>query len=265
MKILGITLAYNEADCIETAMKMLLRCCDSVIVFDHGSTDATAVIVLSTVGVHKIYLHRHEVPAITSDGRQSVAAWRFVAQWILQRQVCFDWVVWIDADEILRTPEGALPCKADIEGEAVNGIQVIRPLIREFCMTENESNGDSYLQRLRYFKPNALGHAPRAWQIDLTPKDVPPGRHIQDMTTGSLVHPFYIKWPEGTKVSNNLWLLDHYPFRSQDQATRKVLEDRNWITPLKQRKYYNYIHGKTVDVIQSTRRLTYMNETLEMP
>lgn len=265
MNILGVTLAYNEEDCIQTAMRMLLRCCDHIIVFDHGSTDNTAEIVDAMPGVDRVTIDRLACPVIDKDGRQTPLPWRFVAKELLQRQDIFDWVVWIDADEILRKPGGQLPCKADIESEAQNGVQVIRPMIRRFFMTDKNDNGSDYLLSFRHYKECARGHAPRAWQLNLTPENVPPGRHVYDTTTGPRLHPFYIAWPEGTVVSNNLWLLDHYPFRSKTQATKKVLEDRNWITPLDQRRYFNYIRNGRVNVQRSARGLTYVAQPLEMP
>lgn len=264
MNILGVTLAYNEEDCIRTAMKMLLQCCDSVIVFDHGSTDTTAQIVDAMLGVDRIAIDRLACPVVDKDGRQTPLPWRYVAKAILAMQERFDWVVWIDADEILRMPDGRLPCKVDIEAEAQNGIQVIRPLIRTFFMTNENGHGD-YLHSLRYYKINKRGHAPRAWQLSLTPMNVPPGRHVYDTMTGPRLHPFYIPWPEGTVVSNNLWLLDHYPFRSQKQATKKILKDRNWITPLNQRRYFNHIRDGRVKVQRSVNGLTYVTQALEMP
>ena len=266
MNILGVTLAYNEADCIETAMKMLLRCCDSVIVFDHGSTDDTADIVDAMPGVDRVAIDRLTCPVVDKDGRQTPLPWRFVAKALLRCQDVFDWVVWIDADEILRKPDNELPIKADIEREAQSGIQVIRPLIRKFFMTNNNGPENNYLRSLCYYKTYEIGHAPRAWQLNLTPENVPPGRHVYDTTTGPRVHPFYIPWPNGTRVSNNRWLLDHYPFRSQAQATKKILHDRVWITPLDQRRYYNHIRSNgRVDVKHSTRGLTHVDQALEMP
>lgn len=265
MRILGVTLAYNEEDCIGNTIAILKRCCDGIMVFDHGSTDNTLSIA-QEADVNTFSFDRSKFPPKDRSGRQTSEVWQLVARWILCQNNYFEWVVWLDADEILRTPQGKLPTKTDIEHAAtIEGVNVIRPLIREFCMTKVDSEGNDYLHRLRYYRKNELGHAPRAWSICLTPENVPPGRHIQDPSTGKKVHPFYLFWPEGTKVSNNKWLLDHYPFRSREQAKRKVLHDRNWITPLGKRKYFNYIRNGSVDVTVSRNKLTLQASELETP
>lgn len=45
MNVLGVVMTYNDADCLHGAIECLLESCDSVYVFDHGSTDTTEQVV----------------------------------------------------------------------------------------------------------------------------------------------------------------------------------------------------------------------------
>lgn len=254
-KVLGTVLAYNEADCIGATVAAMSRACDKIIVFDHGSEDSTGAVAKAACNcVEVVHISRGACPSVDKSGVQSSLPWRMVATRILLDD-SFDWVVWMDADELLRTPDGRIPEKRDIEAV---GVDVIRPLIREFFPSVEygfpPETDDPYAGFV-YYRENPLGHAPRAWRRELTPAHVPPGRHIQDRATGAKVHPFYEYWPVGITVSNNEWLLDHYPFRSREQSERKVLRDRNWITPLGERKYQNYIKKGKVDVRRLKRKM----------
>ena len=45
LKLLGVIMTYNDADCLHGAIECLLEGHDAVYVFDHGSTDNTREIV----------------------------------------------------------------------------------------------------------------------------------------------------------------------------------------------------------------------------
>lgn len=259
MNILGVIPAYNEEDCVGVAVRALLRMCNHVIVFNHGSADDTKTIALDA-GAHEIrYLDRKEFPARREDGVQSFALWRHIALEI--RRSGYDWVVWSDADDFMRKPDGALPAHEDIEAVAAQGYQVIRPLLRFFHRTRQDIPDKSYLRRMRYYSLHPDFHSPRAWQVPLTPLDPPAGMHIQDPAIQPKKCPHYLFWPEGTKVLNNKWLLDCYPFRSQEQAIRKVAA-RDWIMPIpgKRRRYIsNAAHPRCAASLKRETR------ELEMP
>jgi glycosyltransferase involved in cell wall biosynthesis len=267
MRILGVIPAYNEADCVANAIRAQLRSCDEIHVFDHGSTDGTASIVDSFgPPVYREVVDREEVPPKDTAGRQSFALWHLIARFIIDRQHEFDWVVWSDADDLMREPDGRLATHEGIEREAARGTQVIRPLIRLFWPSTIDPTEGSYLNRLRYCMTRPQGHAPRAWQTILTPPNLPAGAHVQDPAIRPKRWPFYLLWPVGTRVSNNEWLSDRYPFRSPEQIDRKILRERDWITPLGKKRFVEYqTAGRVTGLVRDHRRMTQETRELEMP
>ena len=269
MKILGVCPVFNEEDCIANAVRALLLACDDVHVFDHGSTDGTPQILAGFPSVNAIRVDREKVPARRPDnGVQNFELWHMIGRHILSLRDEFEWVMWLDADELLRQPSGELATKDAIVAEAERGVQVIRPLIRQFKMTKKDGSSGSYLDRMRRFVVRPEGHAPRAWQTRLTPPDLPAGAHVQDPSIKPKKWKFYKLWPAGTVVSNNEWMLDNYAFRSIAQAERKILAERDWLTPTEQRqRYYQYIRGdnRVRNVVTGGAGTTYQKEPLEMP
>lgn len=262
MRALGIVHAYNEADVIGTALGVLVRCSDEVHLFDHGSTDQTPSIAYQWVkrlGVRYHVLDRKEVPIKGPDGKQRPDLWQRIADFIRARADGFDWVTWIDADEIVRDPTGQLATKEAIARELDRGVQVIRPLWREFWPTCRDVDVEPHFaRRLRIYRENRLTHSPRGWIPALTPKRIPIARHLQDMTERpQLVHPWYGRWPQGIKVSNNAWLLDHYPFRTPEQWRRKVMRERDWFTPRpgRHRRYEQHRHTGCRNLVLDEQRL----------
>jgi glycosyltransferase involved in cell wall biosynthesis len=233
MRVAGVIMAYNEEDVIWNAISYLHRGGCDVHVFDHGSEDQTTEIAIQAARsyprIHYHYIDRRECPAVV-DGYQAALLWNHIGRWVRSQIGTFDWIVWQAADELIREPDGRLLTVAGIEREAAAGCQVIRPLLRDFVLSQGDERVP-YLQRLKNYRTEPSGHCPRAWQIDLTPAEIPIGLHIQDPETGAKTHPHYAYWPEGTIVSNNQWLLDHYRLRSVAQAERKARE-RDWIHPL---------------------------------
>lgn len=262
-------MAYNEEDCIADAVTLLLRAGhDEVHVFDHGSTDDTANICYRIRRrddhLHYHHVSRSEVPPADSNGRQSRGIWERIGAFIRGRAERFDWVTWMAADEIIRQPDGELMTKAAIEAEISRGVEVIRPLIRCFWITRGDRPAErAHLERLRHYRPNALGHAPRCWQIDLTPEPIPIGLHVQDRRAGQKIHPWYGYWPAGTAISNNKWLLDHYPIRTIEQGRRKIMREREWISPAGRRPYQLFRRHRCSDLIRGRNK--YVRENRELP
>lgn len=259
MKILGVIPAYNEQDCIAVCLRAMSRITRNIHVFDHGSTDDTAKIAAKWAMIHDV--SRDQVPAVGPDGVQSSALWHLIGDFIRGcRDV--DAVVWHDADEFLRQPNGDLADEASIT-EALQAVDVIRPLIRRFELT-SEAEGD-YLDRMQHYSNRPRGHAARAWAHHLTPDPLPTGIHVQDPATGRKAHPHYIYWPEGTKVSNNEWTLEHYPIRSIEHAARKAAE-RDWLMPIPGRTpRYQGIRRAPRSALRSESGLNRLPDSAVMP
>lgn len=244
MRVLGVVQAYNEDDCVQNAIRSLAAGGVDVHVFDHGSTDGTFDKIQEEVNAGRAAHHRldrERVPATDSEGRQTDVLLNHIGSWVRSVAEEYDWVVWQASDEIIRQPGGELLTEEALRREHRSGVQVIRPLIRNFRPTTADPTDEpNYLRRLRHYEPNNPGHAPRAWQAAITPEHFPIGLHIQDPSTGPKAYPWYSFWPRGTNVSNNRWLLDHYPIRTREQARKKAL-DRGWIGPHGRRRYQRYL------------------------
>lgn len=210
MRLLGIIHAHNEEDVIARSMSMLLESGHHVHVFDHNSTDGTADIVQDQPGV-AYHRARTSFPALFNH----------VAAFINRKP--HDWVTWMDADELLRDPDGNLVSRQAIKEEWKAGIGVIRPLVREFWLTDADNQEqEDHVQRLRHFRYRKKLMAPRSWLRRLTGTRFRQGRHRSDL-----------EWYGRPTVNAEQWLLDHYPVRTVEQATRKIM-DKRWA----KRSYY---------------------------
>lgn len=262
MRILGIIMAYDEADCIGSTIRSLLPVCDDVYVFYHGRDDETRTIISNCQSAKLHIQHVSHIP-FAVDGLQSDRLWNHIGGFIRGKAIYYDWVIWQAADELLRDRSGALVSRNAIEFNDGAGIDVIRPLIREFWLTDADNGASSYCERLKYYKAKPKGHAPRSWRISLTPSHIPIGLHIQDPATGKKRFPFYEFWPEGIRVSNNEWLLDHYPARTEKQFRNKIAA-RNFKTATGEQRFGAF-RDKTRSVVRAHKDMTRETRTLAMP
>lgn len=216
MRTLGVTMAYNEVDCIGNAARCLLGGGHrEVIVFDHGSTDGTAEAAEAAAAGDR----RLRVMRVSRRTCNFPQLFRRISTFIRSRAGEFDWVTWIAADEILRPPEGGALRPEHLERAWARGVRVIRPLLREFWISDadpSEAEVPDYLHRLRYYRERPEPNCPRGWAIGLTGV-MPHGLHRRAQD-----------WPGRPRISHNRWLLDHYPIRSHEQARRKIMHERPW-------------------------------------
>jgi glycosyltransferase involved in cell wall biosynthesis len=237
MRLLGIVHAFNEEDCIGNAISMLTRSGHEVHAFDHGSVDATAEVIRSfggTVTYHD--LDRKQIPIMDDQRRPLSDLWEHIGSFINERAEDFDWVTWMDADELLRDHEGALLSRKALERARETGITVISPRLRNFWMTSSDPTAEAepnYLLRLRHCETigRPIKGCPRCWLPALTgdPRKMTRGRHRKDN-----------HWALGPGMRiERRWTLDHYPIRTVEQGRRKVLHDRPWGPP-----QYRKLKGK---------------------
>jgi glycosyltransferase involved in cell wall biosynthesis len=264
MKVLGVVHAYNEEDCVDNAVRCLTQAGIDTVLFDHGSTDATRERA-KEAGARIYPVDRDTVPMTDADGKQTARLWNHIAGYLRYFRAAgiYDWTVWLDADEILRQPDGKLVTVRALE-QAAERFDVIRPLIRAFSPTKGDGREGNYLRRIRNYREGRPGHAPRAWKIEVMPEDLPIARHLQDPATGDKLHWWYGYWPEGTRVSNNVWLLDHYPIRTTEQMRKKV-RDRDWISPPGTRPYERIRRAFKRKMTPPIFRSVPMHEARELP
>lgn len=206
MKLLGVVMAYNEADIVHLSLGCLLHANHDVHLFDHGSTDGTAEVA------------RHMGATVHRVDRGAVPfhrLWRHISAFI-RRQTSYDWVTWLAADEFLRQPDGAPLTEYALRRRRSRGICVIQPVVREFWPTDADPSAGPPEHRLRRYRmrPN-MAACPRSWLRELT-GNMPFGLHRPPTA-----------WPIARRrITQRRWILDHYPLRTIEQARRKVLRER---------------------------------------
>lgn len=246
MKILGVTMAFNEADCIGNALDFLTRMCDHVVAFDHGSTDGTEDII-------KIKTWRHPVRYVRvgRKGTDLGALFARIARFVRSKEE-FDWVVWIAADEVLSIPDGTRQAtREDLVKEADRGIVVIRPRVREFWITDVDGESPNCIDRMRHYRFfDAIGPiTPRAWLQSMTGQ-MPYGLHRRDDQWGV---------PK-SKISAGSWLIDHYPIRTVQQGRRKIMKERR-----PRAKYNPFLKAGCKNLVVNSSKLTCRDQEVKCP
>ena len=212
MRMLGIIMAYNDEDCIHNAIKCLLKANHEVHVFNHGSTDSTRNVILN-YPVTLIDLNRNRWPNFTKNGQDNVHY--AVTKHIQKNTLNYDWVSWIDADEILESHDHT-PINNDIIRASEQGCVGIFSRLLNYWMTESDNQDeDNYLKRIYRYEDLGMhysGGVFRSWDIKQTPT----------MTEATKRHTFL----NGRPMSMHASLLHHYPVRTIDQAYNKINYDR---------------------------------------
>lgn len=238
MKLLGIIHAYNEDDCIENAIECLLNSAHDVHVFDHGSSDNTADKVRSYGNVKYHYLDREKIHFFR--GRNNL--YTVISQFIGSKVNDFDWVTWMDADEILHGANGMDLAKS-IHKDFARGSKVIRGTIHEYWITEKDDfSQENYLDRLKHYRvrpPQTAGGICRGWAIELT-REMQRGRHRKT-------------W--NGVISDWEYVLKHYPIRTLEQGKRKIMKERNWQSKGDGTHYKVYRENECNNLIKQSRQL----------
>lgn len=214
MNLLGIIHVYNESDCISTSIKSLLYADHDVHVFDHGSTDDTAdVIKQYPVGYHEIdrskYIWCRNMPKYSPD----VDMYVYISKFINSLNG-YDWVTWLDADEVLVTQDYRLPDKHAYEQLAASGCQLVMPRLCQLLLTEKSlhTSKQDYLKNVRHWlwrKPGGPA-TPRSWQWDKT-----------GILKGRGRHRGIDQWNVQRRNVNTNWILYNYLWRSEEQGREK--------------------------------------------
>ena len=213
MKLVGVIMAYNDQDCIGNAIECLLKEHDDEMVFDHGSTDDTAKVIQS-LPCHYEYVSRTLFPNFNVPGNNNIHY--KVTTWIRDSIPHYDWVSWIDADEILESTNPDKTLKQEIIDAHNSGYKGIQSILRNYWITEEDDYTEAdYLKRIKRYEdspPHSGGGINRSWNINITPI----------MTEATLRHTFF----RNHSISPNPTLLRHYAIRTPEQGWKKIQVDR---------------------------------------
>jgi hypothetical protein len=214
--VTAIVSTYNEADIVGQVVADLLGQGLQVHVLDHGSTDDTLAEIERLRGQGRVDVERFVDPASPEPGRVSWAA-------VLQRKqelaqtLDSDWLIHHDADEFRESPWLHLGLRAAIEEVDGYGYDAIDFELLNFWPTREDGWGapGDVREALRYFERAQPWDKVqvRCWKKTSAPVDL--------VTSGGHEAVF-----PGRKVFPLRFLLRHYPFRSPEQAARKLGAER---------------------------------------
>lgn len=215
MTIIGVTCVKNEEDIIEPFVRHNLFYLDKLIVLNHGSTDGTARILSRLVDEGLPLLVEHDPSLGKFQGEKMT---RLMLRAVNDHAA--DWVLLLDADELIRCPEDRLPlpgggdhgaclkvaCRT-YQTRETDDHSLINPAERIRHRFAKEPREDRPLAERRYLLkaiiPRALALSPGACVVQ--------GNHFIVTSNQEAAHEF---WP-GFDYA-------HFSLRSVGQYTSKI-------------------------------------------
>lgn len=200
---------YNEADMLDQVLDHLHEQGISFVVLDGGSQDGSIDIAQRFKGKglleHRIL--RRDVCKLREDLDCLIEmAARYSPDWILKN----------DADEFLEAREAGHMLLEAITTEDGHGFNIIQFDNFDFCLTKKDyqSREPDIRKRLRFYEWTD-DYRYKAWRFYQ-------GATYRDSGGHYPVFPGWVK----PKVSPRKLVVRHYPFRSPEQAMRKVFKER---------------------------------------
>jgi hypothetical protein len=211
LRLIAIVAAFNEADVIEQTVEDLLRQGIEVYLIDNQSTDGTPDVLARFLGHGLLAIER--LPAEPSSSFQ----WRAILarKEQLAASLEADWLSHHDADELRESPWPGMSFLESLSLVDSLGWNAVDFTVLNFALTHNHyQRGDDLRESFRYFEP---ARPFDKLQIKCWKKQA----RVDLLSTGGHEARF-----EGRSVFPLRFLTRHYPFRSQQQAERKVFVDR---------------------------------------
>ena len=144
MRLVAVSIVKNEADIIEPFVRHTLAWVDHHLVFDHDSTDGTREILGA--------LQREGLPLtlFTDDalGNLQQARSNFLTR-LAAQQYSADWVLPLDADEILAGPGGRAALEKTLAGFSPTRPASL-PLLNYFSTAGDEALTGNPILRVRH-------------------------------------------------------------------------------------------------------------------
>jgi hypothetical protein len=193
MSVWGVSSTRDEGDILEASTRHMLEECDHVLIEDHCSTDGTSTILVR-LAEENPRLHCSHDPDPVYD--QAVTMNRLVARATEQGAM---WVVPFDTDEVWGSARGRL--------------RSVLPMVAEDCVEaivfehvpQPSDRGSNPLRRIKYRRE-------RPW--DWPKVAIRTGRGLR-LSAG--------QHGAGTdNVARGVVMVRHFPYRSKEQARRRV-------------------------------------------
>lgn len=204
-KALGVLLCYNDADILEDNILHLLNNDHDLIVWDHGSTDDTSLILDKYSGE---FIERKFIPRDFDFYKLYPAMSKNLIDNFISR---YDWISWPDQDEILEGPnrkKSYYEYITDVYRSEYNWIQFNN---FNYWYTEKDDNSiRSPIERVKHYSLFS-NCAPRirSWRAPFT--------NVREFNHNVLPgerYPLFFN-------------VRHYPMRSEEQMIRRISKDRS--------------------------------------
>jgi glycosyltransferase involved in cell wall biosynthesis len=209
LNVIATVLVYNEADIIGQVLEHLHRHDISFVVLDGGSKDGSIEIAQAFIGKG---LLEHKVV------RRSLWEYRKDLDCVIEMAAKYtpDWIVCNDADEFLEPRELDQTLCDVIAAEDRLGYNIVQFDHFLFLLTQRDCESEELdiRKRLRFYQWTD-DYRYKAWKYYPSATCRDGAGHYPTLPCG--IRP---------KVSPKKLVLRHYPFRSPEQAMRKVFEER---------------------------------------
>lgn len=210
--VCAIMSTYNEEDIIEETVSNLINQGVDVYIIDNNSTDKTVDSVSKYVGNGLINI---ENILHLEDGKE-IYNWSAILERKaeLSRNLDYDWFIHTDADEIRNSPWPGINLKDGIKAVDDLGYNLINFELFDFKLTESTPSFGSVEKRFVFFSKAETYNTRqvKAWKKNSSIDLVSHGGHLALIDSPKL---FPIKF-----------ILKHYPVRSIEQGTKKILSER---------------------------------------
>lgn len=210
--ICAIMSAYNEEDVIEESIEKLIAQGVDVYLIDNKSTDKTVERARKFLGHGLIDIET----MVFYENDKEVYNWSGILKKkeSLSKDLNYDWFIHTDADEIRYSPWHGTTLRDGINAVDKLGFNLVNFKLFDFKLTKAVDAEASIEQELQYYAEAASFNSRqvKAWkkcsEIDL----VTHGGHIAKV--------------ENPRLFPVRFILKHYPVRSIEQGTKKILHER---------------------------------------
>lgn len=211
-RVCAIMSAYNEADVIHESIQKLIQQEVDVYLLDNGSTDETVEIANQFLNKGLIKVER----CVFTENGKEVYDWTALLKRKeeLSRQLDYDWFMHVDADEIRYSPWAHRNLREGIELVDQMGFNLINFRLFNFRLTHEKSADQSIEEALTHYSTVEQFNRMqvKAWKkssgIDL------------------VSHAGHLALLPQPKIFPIRFIHKHYPVRSIEQGTRKIIKER---------------------------------------
>jgi glycosyltransferase involved in cell wall biosynthesis len=211
-RVCAIMSAYNEADVIHESIQKLIQQEVDVYLLDNGSTDDTVEIANQFLNKGLIKVER----CVFTENGKEVYDWTALLKRKeeLSRQLDYDWFMHVDADEIRYSPWAHRNLREGIELVDQMGFNLINFRLFNFRLTHEKSADQSIEEALTHYSTVEQFNRMqvKAWKkssgIDL------------------VSHAGHLALLPQPKIFPIRFIHKHYPVRSIEQGTRKIIKER---------------------------------------